>query len=107
MRIVNGLLITFMALFGAFAQASAAYDTEKIKTGILPSGDFFGIYEVNCPDQVTAEIASLKGKRRWCAASYDGGVSCFQRKQAASLKACLSGAVAVSEETLESAKKHQ
>ena len=104
MRIIIGFLITCMALLGAFAQASAVYDTEKVKTGILPSGGFYVIYQVDCTEQFTAEIASLKGKRRWCT-SYDGEMSCFQRKQDASHKACLTGALAAADDSLEGVDK--
>jgi hypothetical protein len=99
-RTITGFLVTSLTLFGAFAQASSSYDIDKVKTGILPSGGFYSLYEVDCPDQFTAAIASLNGKRRWCT-SYDGQMSCFSSKQDASLKACGSGAVASAEDNLE------
>ena len=106
MRMVTGLLITFLASFGVFAQASSAYDTAKVKTGILPSGGFYSLYEVDCPDQFTAAVASLKSNRSWCTSS-DGEMSCFSSKQDASLKACGSRALASTDDSLKGAYQTQ
>ena len=106
MRIVTYFLASLLVFFGAFAQASSTYHTEKVKTGILPSGDFFSIYEVDCPDKFTAAVARLDGNTRWCT-SYDGELSCFLRKQEASLKACGSRAVASRDGSLDGTYKPQ
>lgn len=106
MRILIGYLVAFMVLFGAFAHASDTFDTEKVKTGILPSGGFYSMYAVDCPDQSAAAIASLKGKRRWCSL-HEGEMNCFSRKQEASYRACMSGAVATAGDSRESVLKYQ
>ena len=106
MRMVIGSLITYLAFSSVFSHASSAYGTDKVKTGILPSGGFYSLYEVDCPDKFTAAVASLKGNRRWCASS-DGVMSCFSSKQDASLKACGSRAVASADDSLKGAYKPQ
>ena len=106
MRTVIGLLVASLVFLGAFAHASSAYDMDKVKTGILPSGGFYSLYEVDCPDQFTAAVASLRGKRRWCT-STDGEMSCFSRKQDASLKACGARAMASVNDNLQGAYKPQ
>ena len=96
-----------MALFGAFANASSDhFDTKKVKTGILPAGGFYTVYRVDCREEVTASIASLNGKRRWCSLQ-DGAMNCFSSRQRASLSACMREGVAVVENTLDMAEPYQ
>lgn len=95
-----GCVFTSMVLFGAFAHASDTFDTERVKTGILPTGGFYSIYAVDCPDKFTAAIASLRDKRRWCSLN-NGEMNCFPKKQEASYSACMSGAVAAANDNLE------
>ena len=106
MSMKAGILVTCMTLSGGIAHASDTFDTEKIKTGILPSGGFYSLYEVACDDQVTAAIASLNGKRSWCT-SLNGELSCFSRRNEASNRACMSGEVAVSNEDLKRFDQYQ
>ena len=106
MRVIIGYLVISMALLGGVAHASESVDTEKVKTGILPSGGFYSLYEVGCDDQFTATIASLNRNRRWCS-SHNGELSCFSRRQEASTRACMSGEVATSEGDLTSFDKYQ
>lgn len=105
MRITIGYLVASMTLFGAFANASETFETEKVKTGILPSGGFYSLYEVGCDDKYTATIASTNGNRRWCI-SHNEQMSCFSRKRDASASACMSGAVAVAGDNLKSVDKY-
>jgi hypothetical protein len=93
MRNIIRYLVVSMALMSAASHASETLQTEKVKTGILPSGGFYSLYEVACDDKNTASIASLSRKKRWCT-SYDGEMSCFSRAQEASTRACMSGALA-------------
>ncbi len=60
---------------------------KKIKTGILPTGEFYSLYEVSCPDDSTATIASMEGRTRWCTLS-GGELSCFRMAEQASYSAC-------------------
>jgi len=102
MRPTIGICLAWMALFGAGAHASDPSSLEKLKTGILPSGGFYSMYAVDCPDQSTGAVASLDDRRRWCTFN-SGELNCFSRKQEASYSACMSGAVATSDDNLESA----
>jgi hypothetical protein len=106
MRVIIGCLVTFMALLGGVAHASETFDTEKVKTGILPSGGFYSLYAVDCDDQFTAANASLNRKRRWCT-SFNGELSCFSRRQEASARACMSGEVAASDDDIKGFDKYQ
>lgn len=106
MRVMTGCLLISMVLFGGFSHASDAFETEKVKTGILPSGGFYSMHAVDCPEQFTAEIASLNGKRRWCSL-HDREMHCFSRKQDASYRACMSGAVAATDDKVDGAVKYQ
>jgi hypothetical protein len=44
------------------------------------------LYEVSCPDDLTATIASLKGRTRWCTLS-SGQLNCFRMAEQASYRA--------------------
>lgn len=81
-----GLLVT-LGLMGSLAHGSESLAREKVKTGILPSGGFYQIYQVACSDQKSTSLASLDGGRRWCT-SDDGNLSCFSRVQEAHDRAC-------------------
>ena len=98
------VLITFLLLTAGLAvaptQAAGTISLEKTKTGILPSGDFYGLYQVNCHHQSSASIVSLDRRGRWCL-NYEGELSCFRRSQEAAHMACATVDVAVSEEDLD------
>ena len=102
MRTTIALCLALMALFGAVAHASGTYNVEKVKTGILPSGGFYSMYSVDCPDQSTGAVASLNDRRGWCTLN-GGELNCFSRKQEASYRACMSGAVAANSDKRKSA----
>ena len=106
-RVFISYLVISMALFGACAHASSDhFDTTKVKTGILPAGGFYSVYQVECREDVTAAIASLNGKRRWCSL-HDGAMNCFSSRQRASLSACMPRGVAVVDDTLDMADQYQ
>ena len=96
--IISGLVVS-LALLSTSSQASERFDTEKVKTGILPSGGFYSLYEVDCGDQSTVLVASLNSNRRWCISASDD-MSCFSRRQEASTRACMSGALASADDSV-------
>ena len=107
MRVFMSHLVISMALFGAGAHASSDhFDTTKVKTGILPAGGFYSVYQVECREDVTAAIANVNGKRRWCSL-HDGAMNCFSSRQRASLSACMPRGVAVADDRLEMADQYQ
>ncbi|MCR9104453.1 MAG: hypothetical protein NXI15_04110 [Gammaproteobacteria bacterium] len=102
MRTFTLLLFFAGSLFANTALAEARLDIEKTKTGILPSGEFYSLYNVNCQDSSSAAVVSMDRQRQWCF-SPDGELSCFSTAQKASQMACaapnLAAAEGASEET--------
>jgi hypothetical protein len=107
MRVVTSSLLVSLVLFGTFCHASDRTDIVKVKTGILPNGGFYSLYEVDCRDQGTAEIASLNGKRRWCALLRGGTLSCSSSQQDVTSRACVSSAVAAAGKHMDGIDKYQ
>jgi hypothetical protein len=96
MRSVFGsLLVTLLVLSGS-AHGAGRLDIVKVKTGILPGGGFYSLYQVDCLDERTGAIASLDRKRRWCTL-HEGDMICSSSRQEASFKACSTNALAASE----------
>jgi hypothetical protein len=87
MRTILTLLLTTTALWGSHTSANDALHRHAVKTGILPSGGFFRIYEVACPDNRQANIVSLGERSRWCTGT-EGALVCFKRSRLASEAAC-------------------
>ena len=106
MKINRVLSVVCLELMGVSAQASEPFGTEKIKTGILPAGGFYSLFKVDCGNEVTGSIASLKGRTSWCT-SHVGQMSCFTSKQEASIRACMTSAVAVADDGLNDVDKYQ
>ena len=79
-------MLCIFLLAGA-AQASGNGPLYKVKTGILPSGDFFSIYEASCPQNTAVSIASLDRRQRWCVES-SGQLRCFRAAREAARYAC-------------------
>jgi hypothetical protein len=100
MRVLITSLLLTAGLAVAPTQAAGTISLEKTKTGILPSGGFYGLYQVTCHDQSSASVVSLERRGRWCL-NYEGELSCFRRSQEASHMACASADVAVSEQDLD------
>ncbi|MCX2976975.1 hypothetical protein [Candidatus Marimicrobium litorale] len=69
------------------AHASDTGSINKIKTGILPTGGFFSIYEAACPQNTAVSIASTDRRQRWCVQS-DGQLRCFGAASEATRYAC-------------------
>jgi len=63
MRVVSGCFVALVTLCGTVVHASDRVDLVKVKTGILPNGGFYSLYEADCRNQETAAVASLIGKR--------------------------------------------
>jgi hypothetical protein len=87
MRYFIILALATLALSTTQASATDTLNREVVKTGILPSGGFYSIYEVACRDNSQANIVSLAERSRWCAGS-EGELVCFKRSQLASKAAC-------------------
>ncbi len=69
------------------AHASDTGSINKVKTGILPTGGFFSIYEAACPQDAAVSIASTDRRQRWCVQS-DGQLRCFGAAKEATRYAC-------------------
>ena len=88
MRLSSFIAVVSFSLLSSLAMASDLGPREKkIKTGILPTGEFYSLYEVSCPDDSTATIASMEGRTRWCTLA-GGELSCFRMAEQASYSAC-------------------
>ena len=87
MRLSTGILLGSLSLASFAAHATETLELEKVKKGILPSGGFYSLYEVECKDQSTSSVASTHRQSRWCT-NYGGQLSCFRSSQEASHMAC-------------------
>ncbi len=77
-----------LSVCATVANAAQPFAIEKTKTGILPDGGFYGLYEVSCRDDRTAAIGGLSRRSGpWCLAR-QGDLQCFQRSQDAAFAAC-------------------
>jgi hypothetical protein len=94
------LLTTFFLATGFInmnAIAANKLDLQIIKTGILPAGGFYRIYEVACHEQAVANVVSLRKTSDWCV-NDSGTLTCFSDSQQASHTACAAeGTVASAE----------
>ena len=85
------IIVLFAALCSVgYAQASDSISMEKTKTGILPSGEFYVIYEATCDDKTGAHLASMGRGTRWCVQNH-GQLNCFRQPGEALRAACQSG----------------
>ena len=81
------------------AWAGEAVNLEKVKTGILPTGGFYSIYEVTCMSEGRATIGALSRRAGpWCVEE-GGELVCFRRSEDASARACTGLEVVASEAT--------
>lgn len=87
MRSLHSAVMTLLLFLCTQAHVTQAADVTKVKTGILPSGEFYRLYEVQCADQSQASVASLNRGRKWCTNQQDQ-LSCFRRMEQASNLAC-------------------
>jgi hypothetical protein len=72
---------------GAFAESPL--DMAALKSGILPTGHFYTLYEVECKEAAAANIVAMQRKTRWCMLE-EGELNCFGQRQLASKAACQS-----------------
>ena len=93
---MHSLLKTAVAatFLSAAAQASDSAPLQKVKTGILPSGAFYSVYEVVCASGAPSAVVSLEGRSRWCATE-GGDMVCMRRLGDASRLACASDGLQV------------
>ena len=68
---------------------------DKVKTGILPSGGFYSLYEGTCQDRNVVSVASLDGMRRWCI-NASGDLACVRDSREAVEMACARSGMAAS-----------
>lgn len=88
-----GAICGLMCLTAPLTMAEQRHALERVKTGILPAGGFYSIYEVSCPDNRVATVgAPSRRGGPWCA-SEDGQLRCFRRSADASARACSVGSV--------------
>lgn len=99
------VLLTALISVG-HVQASDGMSMKKIKTGILPSGEFYTLYEATCLDQTTASLASLDRRTSWCLQNA-GELSCFRQSREALHAACLSEDIASTESDLDTINSFQ
>jgi len=99
MRLFTNLLLA-AGLSGSLAHASDVLPLEKVKTGILPTGSLYSLYEVSCHDQTSASVVSVARRGRWCI-QHNGELSCVRESQEASRLACASSNMAAAEEDLD------
>lgn len=90
----------------ASAQAADSISMEKIKTGILPSGDLYSIYAADCFGQPDAHVASMDRRTRWCIQD-DQQLNCFRRPSEAARAACLSNDLVATDKDLDAINAFQ
>ncbi len=94
MRPLQSTVSLVIALFSASVIAGSAVSKDKVKTGILPSGDLYSIYEVSCADDSKTQIAVLDRRHNWCV--MDGiDLDCFRMPEQAADQACAAGQLEV------------
>ena len=89
------------ALLATPTLAAERASLEKVKTGILPSGGFYRIYEVACRDQRLSSVATIR-REQWCTLDA-GNLQCFRDADDAIASACAIGTVAATDEALSDA----
>ena len=89
-----GSALWLLCIFSGMASAVEPQTLEKIKTGILPTGGFYSIYQVACADNSVANVAARSRRGGpWC--SGEGTqLQCFKRSSDAVQLACSAGAIA-------------
>ncbi len=87
MRSIHPLLIAALFIIVSPAYGSEHVTVEKVKTGILPTGELYGLYQVQCANQSQGSIVSLRGRSQWCTNQNDE-LQCFRKMQQASHLAC-------------------
>ena len=87
MRSLYSLLFAALFIMVSPAYGSEQLTVEKVKTGILPTGELYGLYEVQCADQSQGSIVSLRGRGQWCTNQNDE-LQCFRKIDQASQLAC-------------------
>ena len=88
--------VLVLAMMGNSVIAGAPLEIERVKTGILPDGGFYSLYQVACSAQETTRIARLRDSGRWCV-NAAGELDCFRRSAQASQAACELPSVATRE----------
>ena len=86
-----------LLLVASSALAAEPVSMEKVKTGILPDGGFYSIYEVTCMSEGRATVGALSRRAGpWCVEE-SGELVCFRRSEAATARACTGLEVAATE----------
>ena len=87
LRLLTTSLLLLTSVIGTPAIAENIVSPEIIKTGILPAGGFYRIYEVTCRDETIANVATLQGRANWCV-NDSGELTCYSDSRQAADKAC-------------------
>ncbi len=98
LRLLTLSLLLGTTVVGGRAFAENTVSLEVIKTGILPAGGFYRIYEITCRDETVVNVATLQGRANWCV-NDDGELACFSNSKQASAKACNTASELASVET--------
>ena len=98
MRLLNYITFVAALTFSATTLAENALPFERVKTGILPSGGFYSLYEVSCRDSSTQAIASIDTRGKWCTL-YGSQLSCYRTPDQASESACTALRVTANDKT--------
>jgi hypothetical protein len=94
MRLTSTLVFLGCSLLTLATTAQAGDRRDAVKSGILPNGGFYTVYEVRCADTGPAAIANVDS--RWCTAP-TGELTCFRTPTQAKDKACSAAAVAATD----------
>lgn len=97
MAFVNRSFIVALCLGVAPVYGSENIALDKVKTGILPSGGFYSLYEGTCSDRNVISVASLDRMRRWCI-NASGELACVRESQEAVQMACSRSGLASSQD---------
>ena len=98
MRSTKAFFLLLAVTTSTTTMASGA-SLDRVKSGILPTGGYYHLYEARCADQQLVTVASTDRSTRWCA-ERGGDVSCFRRSQDAVVAACSSQVAGVTQSNL-------
>lgn len=104
---IMGSALSLIVFVSGQAWASEPQLLGKVKTGILPAGGFYSLYEVVCADTSVVTIGGLSRRGGpWCVGEA-GELQCFRRSVDATQLACSAGTVAESDVNLDMLDQYQ
>ncbi len=87
MRSITFTATLALALSSSSVLAASAISHDRVKSGILPSGDLYSIYEVSCDNSNKTHIAMMDRRRSWCMID-SGSLECVRDPELAADQAC-------------------